>query len=210
MKPNPIYVQAAEAAKSASPVSIGLTETAKLIRAVLKARFSGVKFSVRSSRYAGGSSIHVDWIDGPVSIDKVISAYSGAGFDGMIDMQYSKGAWLHPDGSASFRQTEGTESSRGSVASENIPDSTADAIPVRFGANYVFGQRGMSLAQVQKDIEAYANYREDELSEAIRDGKVRATGSEGYAYAGGAESIRVGNDWGDTAIHRFRQGECAI
>ena len=47
-------------------------ETAKLIRKALKAKFPGVKFSVRSRKYAGGSSIDVVWTDGPAAkaVDK--------------------------------------------------------------------------------------------------------------------------------------------
>jgi len=45
---------------------ISTTDTAKLIRAALKAAFPGVKFSVKSHQYAGGSSIDVKYTDGPV------------------------------------------------------------------------------------------------------------------------------------------------
>jgi hypothetical protein len=45
---------------------ISTTDTAKLIRAALKAAFPGVKFSVKSDQYAGGSSIRVKYTDGPV------------------------------------------------------------------------------------------------------------------------------------------------
>jgi len=64
-------------------------ETAKLVRRDLKAAFPGVKFSVRSSTYAGGASIHVRWIDGPVvaDVDEVVGKYAGATFNGMIDMK---------------------------------------------------------------------------------------------------------------------------
>ena len=68
MKPHPIYTKAvAAAASSGKPAfaDVSLTDTAKLIRATLKAKFPGIKFSVRSSRYAGGSSIDVRWNDGP-------------------------------------------------------------------------------------------------------------------------------------------------
>ena len=44
---------------------ISTTDTAKLIRSALKAAFPGVKFSVNSDKYAGGSSIRVKYTDGP-------------------------------------------------------------------------------------------------------------------------------------------------
>lgn len=40
-------------------------ETAKMVRRALGEAFPGVKFSVRSKTYAGGSSIDVYWMDGP-------------------------------------------------------------------------------------------------------------------------------------------------
>lgn len=42
-----------------------VTDTAKAVRKWLKREYPGIKFSVRSSRYAGGASIRVAWIDGP-------------------------------------------------------------------------------------------------------------------------------------------------
>ena len=68
-------------------------ETSKLIRKALKAEFPGIKFSVRSSSYAGGSSINVDWIDGPTTkqVKAIVDRYQGSDFDGMIDMKTSRG-----------------------------------------------------------------------------------------------------------------------
>ena len=66
---------------------ITATETAKLVRKQLKASFPEFKFSVKTSKYAGGSSINVAWTDGPAapSVDEVIGHYCGASFDGMTD-----------------------------------------------------------------------------------------------------------------------------
>jgi len=44
---------------------IPVTDTAKLIRLVLKESFSSVKFSVKSSKYSGGASIDIHYTDGP-------------------------------------------------------------------------------------------------------------------------------------------------
>jgi hypothetical protein len=67
-------------------------ETAKLLRASLKATFPGVKFSVRSSTYSGGASINVRWTDGPrtFEVKAVTDRYEGATFDGMIDLKSYK------------------------------------------------------------------------------------------------------------------------
>ena len=44
---------------------ISTTETAKIIRQELAKAFPGIKFSVKSKSYSGGSSIDVGWTDGP-------------------------------------------------------------------------------------------------------------------------------------------------
>lgn len=68
---------------------LSCAETAKLVRKALKADFPGVKFSVRSSTYAGGASIHVGWTDGPSEreVDATLGLYQGSTFDGMTDMK---------------------------------------------------------------------------------------------------------------------------
>lgn len=127
---------------------ISVTETAKLIRAQLKAKFPGIKFSVRSDQYAGGASINVGWMDGPLvsQVDAVIAVYAGGGFDGMIDMAYCKYAYLMPDGSATFAKTSGTTGSMGRVPSSQAIPPSAKARKVRFLADYVHTSRKYSAA----------------------------------------------------------------
>lgn len=68
---------------------LSVTDTAKLVREALKKAYPSVKFSVRSSSYAGGTSIDVSWKDGPreKDVEKVAKAFEGATFDGMIDLK---------------------------------------------------------------------------------------------------------------------------
>jgi hypothetical protein len=78
-----------------------VAETAKLIRAALKAEFPGQKFSVRSDSYAGGASIRVTWTDGPTvaAVEATAKMYEGATFDGMTDMKsYKETPLAGPDG----------------------------------------------------------------------------------------------------------------
>jgi hypothetical protein len=60
---------------------------AKAIRVELKTKFPGIKFSVRSSTFAGGNSIDVSWTDGPTdaAVGEVIGKYQYGNFDGMTD-----------------------------------------------------------------------------------------------------------------------------
>lgn len=105
---------------------LSCAETAKLVRKALKATFPGVKFSVRSSTYAGGASIDVSWTDGPTSyaVDSVLHLYSGASFDGMIDLKsYHDSMIANEDGSVET---------------------------VHFGADFVMGQRSYSEPVVEK------------------------------------------------------------
>lgn len=67
--------------------SISCVETAKLVRKELKKQFPGQKFSVRSDRYSGGSSIDVKWTNGPSedAVQEVAGHFKGATFDSMTD-----------------------------------------------------------------------------------------------------------------------------
>ena len=75
---------------------ISCADTAKLIRKELKANFPDIKFSVRSSTYAGGASISIEWTDGPTekAVERVIRIFQGATFDGSIDLKsYTETEW---------------------------------------------------------------------------------------------------------------------
>lgn len=82
--------------------SVSATDTAKLVRHALKLDFPGVKFQVKTSKYAGGASLDVFWTDGPPAsqVERTLRPFEGSGFDGMQDLKTSHEAWLWPDGSA--------------------------------------------------------------------------------------------------------------
>jgi Large polyvalent protein associated domain 29 len=112
-------------------------ETAKLVRSALKTAFPGTKFGVRSKTYSGGASITVSWTDGPTSadVDKVISLYSGASFDGMIDLK--------------------------SYHDSILVDENGDARVVHFGADYVFTSRKISAEwrkRLRFEVEHYVGH----------------------------------------------------
>lgn len=122
---------------------ISVTETAKLIRVQLKRTFPKTKFSVRSSSYAGGASISINWTDGPTArmVEAITNPFQGAGFDGMIDMKYYVDAYLTKDGRAVFAQTRGTEGSMGTVPADKSFMPEPDCERVSFGADYVHTSR---------------------------------------------------------------------
>lgn len=141
---------------------IDVAESAKMIRALLKSKFPGVKFSVKSSRYAGGASIRIEWFNGPT--DKQVrgftDAFAGAGFDGMIDMQYYKTAYLLPDGTVTFGRSPGTVSSRGSDPGYNEP-LPEGAVEVSFGSDYVHTTRNYTDEFVRPIVEEYQRTHSD-------------------------------------------------
>jgi hypothetical protein len=81
-----------------------LTETAKEIRAALKASFPKTVFSVRTKRYSGGCSTDVSWTDGPTSkqVDPILHRFESQGFDGMIDLSYYCGRRMYKGERADF------------------------------------------------------------------------------------------------------------
>jgi hypothetical protein len=131
---------------------IPTTEVAKLIRTVLKAQFPGVKFSVRSDKYSGGSAIDINWTDGPTqkSVDALTAVFAGARFDGMIDLAYSADQWLCAEHGVRVSHISGhsyaQEDPNGTGEGNGIASSRccAEAELVHMGVSYVFAHRTLS------------------------------------------------------------------
>jgi hypothetical protein len=112
----------AAAAQAANPhlVPVGekvdsLQAAAKNIRIELARAFPGVKFSVKSSRFSGGDSITVRWIDGPTSqqVDDIADKYQAGSFNGMEDIyEYSHSAWRDAFGDAKYVHSDRENSDR--------------------------------------------------------------------------------------------------
>lgn len=139
---------------------------AKIVRERLKCEFPGVKFSVRSDF----NSIRVDYTDGPVVslVNDVVREYSFGGFDGMIDMAYSKDNWLLPDGSMSTAKSEGTTGSRGVYSPINTDCPAPGAFIVDCSASYVYAQRDWSDAWLGKLIDAWEVYSGIKVEDRLR------------------------------------------
>lgn len=107
-------------------------ETAKMIKASLKEAFPGVKWSVRSDSYSGGSSINVGWTDGPneAQVKAITNRFEGSYFDGMIDY---KGNRYH----------------------------TLDGKPISIHCDFVFENREYSLAMVERAFAAVRQHYGD-------------------------------------------------
>lgn len=102
------FAQAVEKLKSEYPHLLqgsGPVVAAKNIRTELKRGFAGVAFSVRTSKYAGGNSVDVSWIDGPTreQVEKITNKYVGGRFDGMTDCyDYKSSPWTEVFGEAKY------------------------------------------------------------------------------------------------------------
>lgn len=107
---------------------IDTADCAKMLRAKLKEDFPGQKFSVRISRYAGGSSIRVKWVDGPTEkmVAPVANHFQGASFDGMTD-------------------------------SMNYHSTMHNGEKVSMGANFVFCDREHSSMMLERGRAVYQN-----------------------------------------------------
>ncbi len=177
-------------------------DVAKCLRVTLKARFPGCKFSVRISRYSGGSSIDISWTDGPAFdlVDAIARQFEGKSFDGMIDMAYYKAVFLLPDGSAEFAGTNGTAGSMGVVQAEKVWKPSPEAIRVQPSC-YVFCRRDYSAAALQRNLDAYAAKFRDPLADAIRAGDVWVKPAPQPCVVG-AGQVRVGDEWGDVTLYR--------
>lgn len=83
---------------------IDTKDAAAMLRVALRQAFPGTKFGVRISRYSGGSSIRVEWTDGPTAarVREVSEVYGGRGFDGMTDSSTYHDVALLSDGSVAW------------------------------------------------------------------------------------------------------------
>ena len=179
---------------------ISAAETAICLRAALQRHFPEVKFSVTSENYSMGCSVQVAWTDGPrwKTVQDIASRYSFAGFDGMIDMEFSKRRWLSRDGEMTLAHSEGTTGSAG-IASESIGDPHgADCVLVKSGADYVTTNRHRSfaaeLALARAVAEKYGVAMPGEFSSQVELG--RWTSSQRVEFNSGA------GEWFSTLMHR--------
>lgn len=142
-------------------------ETAKMIRAALKAAFPAVKFSVRSKSYSGGSSVRVNWTDGPTSerVSDVVSVFNGHGFDGSIDLGYSISAWIL-DGEIIGTRSTGTTGSGGHVSPWGTIAPHDDAELVSFAGSVVV-DRSISPTLARRCAAQIAHYYGVQMPEVI-------------------------------------------
>lgn len=214
MKPHPTYLKLkADADRLGRTPYMDTADVAKCIRSTLAKAFPRTKFSVKISRYAGGSSVHVSWLDGPTDklVADIVDRFEGKGFDGMIDMAFYKDVFILPDGSADYAASQGTEGSMGTVPGYSNWKPHPDAVRASPGC-YVFTQRSVSLGHMQRALQSYAaRYPGCPLAESIADGSIGVEADPvygGWRYFGNPGAIRdaVGDGrgyGGDTCLRAY-------
>ena len=180
---------------------ISIAETNKMIRATLKESFPGVKFCVKKGS-GSSSATYIGWTDGPAqaAVEKVVSVYEGAYFDGMIDYKGYKyaeidGEEVHFAIDFIFYKKAYSEAVKLEVAAEilfeyagNDPEyKTAEALieAVYAGEAYYKGpMEGANPAAwswsslVKKGLAAKDSYGEPEASKTAA--SVKFKGDDGY------------------------------
>ena len=133
---------------------IDVVEVAKMVRSRLKREFPGVKFGVRSSRYAGGASIRVTWEQGPSekAVDRVASEYEGSCLDGdysprpvyhyLFPDGHAEIAYISPSGAIGASIPEGVDNRE---IQATLPSGTEC---VHFGADFVHCWREPSAEEI--------------------------------------------------------------
>jgi hypothetical protein len=146
---------------------LSCADTAKFVRAALKETFPGVKFSVKSSVYAGGASINIAYTDGPSAsqVEAVAQAFQGAYFDGMTDYK-----------------------------GRNY--NTLDGQAVRFGADFIFVKRNFTAPTLTGVVVQVCNYYGFD-NEILIDGGGQYFGAYIKAVGPNADSLARGFDTRD-------------
>ena len=114
-------IKAYKSELKSNPTKSSAANCATAIREELKNNFPNVKFSVKSSNFAGGDSVGVAWSDGPTTeqIEKITKKYAYGRFDSMEDLSYS----VHND---ALPQAKYTQTRR--EISDNINKVVFDAL----------------------------------------------------------------------------------
>ena len=180
---------------------LSCADTAKLVRAALKETFPGVKFSVKSSVYAGGASINVSYTDGPSAsqVEAVAQAFQGAYFDGMTDYKGSNYNTL--DGQAVrfgadfiFVNRKFTAPILTSIANEVcrrygftneviIVDNGFGAYIKEIVGNFESEVRGYDTRDIDRIIrDACSEYSMDDSAPSATLARVAFAGDDGYGY----------------------------
>lgn len=115
----------------------GVTVAADNLRKHLKHLYPGVKFSVRSKSYTGGTSIYIEWTGGPTSAEvrAIGDKFKLGSFDAMTDgYEYKKSPWTETFGGAYYVNTNRHEEEK---APEPVTEPEAETVTASAPAHVV-------------------------------------------------------------------------
>ena len=144
-----------------------VVEVAKLIRRALKMAFPGTTFSVRSSRFAGGTAISVVWTGTPIEaeVKQLIGRFAGLRYDKRRDGWEPLTYYFRSDGSSMAMGSYYGHQERVSDWTDSVVAALLPSLPAWawFGADYVSAYREPSEAERAERAE-----REREIDEKRR------------------------------------------
>ena len=122
-----------------------LTQSAQAsqrIKNILKKEYPDIKFSVKSSNYANGSSVNVSWSDGipEKELDAFLNQFQYGHFDGMIDLYKYSNTKDMPQAKFVFGKRTVSKEKREIISKQlaelmNIENSDMAVIPKEFMVN---------------------------------------------------------------------------
>lgn len=131
--------------------TIDVVDVAKLIRNALKIAFPDTKFTVRSSRFAGGASIRVKWSARPIEaeVGQLLERFRGLEYNDRWDTWEPLTFYFRPDGTSIAMGPTGnseiTSNWTNPIVAAVMPQGTDW---IRFGADYLHCYREPSAAEI--------------------------------------------------------------
>lgn len=128
-------------AERQAAIYLPVKDVARLLRSAIRKHFPQTQSWVRCG---SSSSIDVYVVPkpghehetDPKALQALVKGYEGGGFDGMIDLGYAIGSWMH-DRELTQAHSDGTVGSRGSVSPFSNDRPHPHARYVRNGARFV-------------------------------------------------------------------------
>ena len=154
------YAEAKAALLAEYPYLIPATDrnaAAKNCRILLKRAFPDTKFSVTVNRYSGGSSMNVQWTDGPGSpaVSAIADRFSDGDFSGMDDSYtYRRGPWTDLFGGEHFvfcRRDHSPEALRAAIVAA-LPDRDLDETAALFNCGRLDYHDTQAVREALKEV----------------------------------------------------------
>ena len=194
--------------ESSGELYLDAADVSKILKMRLRYLYPDTKFSVTSDKYSTGSSINVDWQDGPVTgeINDLVRGYQLERFDGMIDMATLCKGWLCADGSMQIAQINGTTDSKGYIEDYIADPPSPGAVLCYGGADYINTSRNLSYTTLKWAVDkAYTYYGElTDIKKPIVEEKENWKGKT-YGQLRDVQTVQIGNRWLEQMLYGYAE-----